>query len=54
MMRTLGIDLASQDKNTASCAIEWLSERARVEPPQTGRPESEVLDEMLRADSIGI
>lgn len=50
-MRTLGIDLASQAKNTASCAIEWLSE---LELPQTGRPESDVLDEMLRADSIGI
>src|SRR5688500_1804398 len=54
MMRTLGIDLASQAKKTAYCAIEWVSERALVELPQTGRAEADVLDEMERADWIGI
>src|ERR1700754_3144816 len=53
-MRTLGIDLAAQDKNTAHCAIEWISERASVELPRAGRPEGELLDVMQRADWIGI
>jgi hypothetical protein len=54
MMRTLGLDLASQDANTAYCAIEWISERALVETPRVGRPEVEVLDEMAAADWVGI
>jgi hypothetical protein len=53
-MRTLGIDLASQDKKTAFCAIEWVSEMALVDTPRTGRPESELLDAMGRADWLGI
>jgi hypothetical protein len=53
-MRTLGLDLASQDANTAYCAIHWMSERARVEMPRVGRPEAEVLNEMAAADWVGI
>src|SRR4051794_11790320 len=53
-MRTLGIDLASQDAKTAFCAIEWASEKAFVEMPRAGRPESELLDAMERADWLGI
>ena len=30
MTTTLGIDLASQPKNTAICAIDWLGQRASV------------------------
>lgn len=29
-MRTLGVDLASQPKNTALCTIEWSEHSARV------------------------
>jgi Protein of unknown function (DUF429) len=54
VMRTLGIDLAAQDKKTAYCAIEWLRERARIELPRVGRTEADVLAEMERADWIGI
>jgi hypothetical protein len=36
-MRTLGIDLAAQDKKTATCAIEWTSEGAQVELPDVAR-----------------
>ena len=54
MMRTLGVDLASQDARTAYCAIQWISERALVETPRVGRPEGEVLDMMAAADWVGI
>jgi len=53
-MRSLGIDLASRDEKTATCAIEWDSERAFVERPQIGRPEGDVLADMQRADWIGV
>jgi hypothetical protein len=36
VLRTLGIDLAAQDKKTAYCAIEWDSGRAFVEAPLVG------------------
>ena len=32
LMRTVGIDLAAQDRNTAACVIEWTENGARVEP----------------------
>lgn len=35
-MRTLGIDLAARDKDTAYCTIEWLSERGFPELPVSG------------------
>ena len=53
-MRTLGIDLASQDAKTAFCEIEWVSEMALVQTPRTVRPEIELVQAMDRADWIGI
>ena len=53
-MRTLGIDLAAQDKKTASCAIEWDSGRALVEAPLVGHPSGDLIDAMQAADWIGI
>lgn len=53
-MRTLGIDLASRDARTASCAIEWVSETALVETPKIARPETELVESMSRADWVGI
>lgn len=40
--RTIGIDLASQPKNTAACVIEWAAGDSRVVPVAdvTGQPES--------------
>ncbi|MGH2941461.1 MAG: DUF429 domain-containing protein [Solirubrobacteraceae bacterium] len=53
-MRTLGIDLAAQDKKTAMCAIEWIAQRALVELPIAGVDGQTLLDAMHRADWIGI
>lgn len=53
-MRTLGIDLAAQDKKTAMCAVEWTPGRALVERPVVGAPEVRILNEMQSADWIGI
>jgi predicted nuclease with RNAse H fold len=53
-LRTLGVDLAAQDKKTASCAIEWDSGRALVEAPLVGRPSGDLIDAMQAADWIGI
>jgi predicted nuclease with RNAse H fold len=53
-MRTLGIDLAAQDKKTAWCAIEWISERALVELPVVGRSANDLLPAMKKAHWIGI
>jgi predicted nuclease with RNAse H fold len=53
-MKTLGIDLAAQDKKTASCAIEWISERVLVELPVVGGSPSDLLTAMQKADWIGI
>jgi hypothetical protein len=41
-------------RKTATCAIEWVYERAFVDLPQIGRPEEDVLADMQRADWIGI
>jgi hypothetical protein len=54
VLRTLGIDLAAQDKKTAYCAIEWDSGRAFVEAPLVGRPAGDLIDAVQAADWIGI
>ena len=51
---TLGIDLASQDRNTASCFIRWRGGRAAVEMPAVGRSNAKLLEEMRRAQWVGI
>jgi hypothetical protein len=53
-LRTLGVDLAAQDKKTAYCAIEWDSGRGFVEAPLVGRPSGDLVDAMQAADWIGI
>jgi hypothetical protein len=53
-MRTLGIDLAAQDKKTAWCAIDWAPESVLVEAPVVGGPGEELMEVMCAADWIGI
>jgi hypothetical protein len=53
-MMTLGIDLAAQEKKTASCAIEWVSGQALVELPVVGAPSGELIAAMQTVQWIGI
>jgi predicted nuclease with RNAse H fold len=51
---TLGIDLASQDRDTASCFIRWRNGRAEVEVPTVRRSNAALLEEAERAQWVGI
>lgn len=53
-MRTLGIDLAAQDANTASCVIEWEPGRAVAGTPQLRRSDLDLVNDMERADWVAI
>jgi predicted nuclease with RNAse H fold len=53
-MRTLGIDLAAQDKKTAWCVINWDPGNVSVEAPVVGGPGEDLMDAMRAADWIGI
>jgi predicted nuclease with RNAse H fold len=51
---TLGIDLASQDKSTASCVVQWEAGRARVHPPCCPQSDDQLLEAVEAADVAGI
>jgi predicted nuclease with RNAse H fold len=53
-MLTLGIDLASDDRNTATCAIQWSEHRALVAEPCVGRSNTELVAEIKSADIAAI
>jgi predicted nuclease with RNAse H fold len=53
-MITLGIDLASQPKGTAACAIEWAAGRARVVDIACGQDDEALLARIAGADKVGI
>jgi predicted nuclease with RNAse H fold len=53
-VRTLGIDLASQEKRTAMAAIVWDGAGAYVERPVTSVSDGAALDAMSAADRVGI
>lgn len=53
-MRTLGIDLAAQDANTAVCAVDWGEGGARIDTPVVGVADSDLLEAIARADAVGI
>jgi predicted nuclease with RNAse H fold len=53
-MLTVGIDLASDDRNTASCAIEWSEQGALVARPRVGRSNSDLVSEIREADVAAI
>jgi predicted nuclease with RNAse H fold len=53
-MITLGIDLASQPKGTAACAIEWGAGRARVLDVACGQDDETLVARIARADKVGM
>lgn len=53
-MITLGIDLASQPRGTAACAIEWASGRARVLDVACGQDDAALLERIAAADKVGL
>lgn len=53
-MRSLGIDLAAQPKDTAYCVVQWFADMALVELPVAGADEAALLDAMEAAAWIGI
>ena len=53
-MVTLGIDLASQPKRTATCLIRWDRGSARVEALSLGATDADLHELFGRADRVGI
>lgn len=53
-MPSLGIDLAAQDKNTAYCAIEWVSGMALVETPVLDADDDTLVAEIAKSEWTGI
>jgi predicted nuclease with RNAse H fold len=51
---TLGIDLASQNKATASCVVQWEAGEARVHPPCCPQSDDQLLEAVEAADVAGI
>ena len=54
MTRTLGIDLAAQDADSAYCVIEWDAGRATPDVPVMPASDGQLLREMHAADWIGV
>lgn len=53
-MKTLGIDLAANPRDTAGCAIEWLDGRATVLAVSTGLEDEDILRRARESDIVGI
>lgn len=53
-MKTLGIDLASQPKNTAACLLSWQGAHVTVETLETGCTDARLDELMQSADAIGV
>jgi predicted nuclease with RNAse H fold len=53
-MITLGIDLASQPRSTAACALEWRDGRARVLDVAGGLDDEALVGRIAGADKVGI
>lgn len=53
-MRTLGIDLASQPRLTASCAVDWSPGGAVVHTPHLNVDDDALISEIADADFTGI
>ncbi len=54
VVRTLGIDLASQPRQTAACQIAWDAETAVVERIEVGLDDNALCERVARADLSGI
>lgn len=53
-MRMLGIDLASQARTTAACAVEWRAGGAEVVELEVGADDARLLEQAGEADRVGI
>lgn len=53
-MKTLGVDLASQPRQTATCEIVWTGDGAIAQTPTIGRTDDELVGEIESADVVGI
>ena len=53
-MRTLGIDLAAQPRNTSSCRIDWGAQTAQISQLHSGRDDESLLEEIADADKVAI
>jgi hypothetical protein len=54
VIRTLGVDLAAQDVNTAACTIEWVHGHVLVDIPIVGVNDDTLIELMADADWTGI
>ncbi|MFL5907594.1 MAG: DUF429 domain-containing protein [Solirubrobacterales bacterium] len=53
-MRTLGIDLAAQPRNTSACAIDWTEGAPAVSELRAGLDDEALLELIAGADKVGI
>ncbi len=53
-MRTLGIDLAAQPRNTSSCAIDWGAGHPAVVELHSGLDDDTLIEEISENDKVGI
>jgi predicted nuclease with RNAse H fold len=53
-VKTVGIDLAARDENTAMCVIDWSAREARVQVPTVGHDDDALLAAISESDRAGI
>src|SRR5262245_13522336 len=53
-VRTLGIDLAAQPKNTAACLITWNSNHAKIDALRVGLTDNDLVQLGESANKIGL
>jgi predicted nuclease with RNAse H fold len=53
-LRTLGVDLASQPKNTAACLIDWQPRRAHVEQLELGIDDDQLVALSESVEKVGL
>ncbi len=51
---TLGIDMSSQKKGTASCTVSWETDRAIAAPPCLGCDDELLSEKIAKAHAVGI
>ena len=53
-MRTVGIDFASRDADTAACVIDWVDNRAEIVKLQVGIDDAQILDLLQECEKLGV
>jgi predicted nuclease with RNAse H fold len=53
-VKTVGIDLAARDENTAMCVIDWSAREARVQVPTVGHDDDALIAAISESDRAGI